>query len=158
MNSENPRQKKLRTGVKAKYTAYLDDLYIRINNNEIILMNDLISSYKISKQLSAILQSKKIIKKLSRHKYIWIGKKPSPEMVDMIIEVSRINAYNYQPKEVGQKEINFRTPIVKLNNKPVTKPVTKPLVKIIKPSTKIKEQKQNYSFSILWGLIKIQKS
>ena len=140
MNTENQRKKELRTGVKAKYTAYLNDLYIRIKNDEVILMNDLTSSYKIGKQCSPILQSKKIIKKLSRNKFLWIGKKPTPEMADMLIEVARINSYNYQQKEVGQKEIDFKTP--------VTKPIEKPEVKV---------EKKSFAVSLLWGMFKYQK-
>lgn len=167
MNTENQRQRELRTGVKAKYTAYLNELYIRINNDEIILMNELTSSYKIGKQASPILQSQKIIKKLSRNKFIWIGKKPNSEMVDMIIENARINSYEktYPTKEIGQKEIDFKTPVTKpietVIPKPVEKVIPKPVVRIMNPSIKsnpIKEEKKNIEFSIFWGLIKFQKS
>ena len=161
MNTENQRQRELRTGVKAKYTAYLNELYKQIKNNDVILMNDLTASYNIGKQASTILQSEKIIKKISRNKYIWIGRKPSSEMIDVMIEKARKNSYErlYPTKEIGQKKIDFKTPV----EKPIEKPVVKTVVRIInqsKPAIKseIKFEKQNYSFSILWGLIKIQKS
>ena len=157
MNTENQRKRELRTGVKAKYTAYLNELYKQIKNDDVILMNDLTASYNIGKQASTILQSEKIIKKISRNKYIWIGKKPSTEMIDVMIEKARKNSYErlYPTKETGQKQIDFKAPIAK--------PIEKPVVKIInqsKPAIKpeIKFEKQTYSFSIFWGLIKIQKS
>jgi hypothetical protein len=153
MNTENQRQRELRTGVKAKYTAYLNEIYKQIKNDEYINMNLLTSMYNIGKQASPILQSEKIIKKISKGKYIWIGKRPSSQMVDLIIERARMSSFErlYPANETGQKEINF--------NKAVNKPIQKPVVKILnerKPEIKI--EKQNYSFSIFWGLINIQKS
>jgi hypothetical protein len=152
MNKENQRQRELRTGVKAKYTAYLNEIYKQIQNDEYINMNLLTSMYNIGKQASPILQSEKIIKKISKGKYIWIGKRPSSQMVDLIIEKARMSSFErlYPAKETGQKQINF--------NKPVNKPIQKPVVKILNPSTEVKEQKQTYTFSIFWGLINIQKS
>ena len=155
MKTENQRQRELRTGVKAKYTAYLNDLYIRINNDEIILMNELASSYKIGKQCSPILQSKKIIKKLSRNKFIWIGKKPNSEMVDMIIEDARVSSYNgYKSKEVGQKEIDFKIPVTK---PVIAKPIEKPVVRILNSTPEVKVEKSKFSVSLLWGMFKYQK-
>ena len=161
MNTQNQRQRELRTGVKAKYTAYLNEIYKMIENDECINMNLLTSMYNIGKQASPILQSEKIIKKITKGKYIWIGKKPSSQMVDMIIEKARMSSFErlYPSKETGQKEIDFKTSI----EKPVEKPEVKPVVRIINPrktkiKTEVKVEKKNYSFSILWGLIKIQKS
>ena len=144
MNTQNQRQRELRTGVKAKYTAYLNEIYRQIENDECINMNLLTSMYNIGKQASPILQSEKIIKKITKGKYIWIGKRPSSQMVDLIIEKARMSSFErlYPAKEIPQKKMDVR----------------KPVVKIINPSTEAKEQKQNYSFSIFWGLIKIQKS
>ena len=157
MNTENQRQRELRTGVKAKYTAYLNEIYKQIENDEYLNMNLLTSMFNIGKQASPILQSEKIIKKISKGKYIWIGKKPSSQMVDRIIERARMSSFErlYPSKETVQKEIDFKTPI--------EKPVSKPVVRIInqrktKIKPEVKVEKKNYSFSILWGLIKIQKS
>ena len=152
MNTENQRQRELRTGVKAKYTAYLNEIYKQIENDECINMNLLTSMYNIGKQASPILQSEKIIKKITKGKYIWIGKRPSSQMVDLIIEKARMSSFErlYPAKETGQKQIDFKTP--------VTKPIQKPVVKILNQSKpEIKIQKHNYSFNMFWGLIKINK-
>lgn len=149
MNTENQRQRELRIGVKPKYTAYLNHIYEQIQNNNVVNMNLLTSMFNIGKQASPILQSEKIIKKISKGKYIWIGKKPSSQMADLIIERARFIQFErlYPSKETGQKEIQFNKPVVKILNQ------RKPVIK-----SEIKVEKQNYYFSIFWGLIKIQKS
>ena len=145
MNTENQRKRELRTGVKAKYTAYLNEIYKQIQNDEYINMNLLTSMFNIGKQASPILQSEKIIKKISKGKYIWIGKRPSSQMVDLIIERARMSSFErlYPAKETGQKEIEFNKPVLKILNE--RKPIAKPEI-------------QTYSLSIFWGLIKIKKS
>ena len=145
MNTENQRQRELRIGVKAKYTAYLNHIYEQIQNNNVVNMNLLTSMFNIGKQASPILQSEKIIKKISKGKYIWIGKRPSSQMVDLIIERARMSSFErlYPAKETGQKEIEFNKPVLKILNE--RKPIAKPEI-------------QTYSLSIFWGLIKIKKS
>lgn len=145
MNTENQRKRELRTGVKAKYTAYLNEIYKQIQNDECINMNLLTSMFNIGKQASPILQSEKIIKKITKGKYIWIGKRPSSQMVDLIIEKARMSSFErlYPAKETGQKEIEFNKPVLKILNE--RKPIVKPKI-------------QTYSLSIFWGLIKIKKS
>jgi hypothetical protein len=154
MNTENQRKRELRTGVKAKYTAYLNEIYKQIKNDEYINMNLLTSMFNIGKQASQILQSEKIIKKITKEKYIWIGKRPSSQMVDLIIERARMSSFErlYPAKETGQKQIDFKAPIAKPIDKPV--PEKSSVTKI----KELKEQKQNYSLSLFWGLIKISKS
>jgi len=149
MNTENQRKRELRTGVKAKYTAYLNEIYKQIQNDEYINMNLLTSMFNIGKQASPILQSEKIIKKISKGKYIWIGKRPSSQMVDLIIERARMSSFErlYPANETGQKEIEFN------------KPIEKPILKILNERKPIvKPEIQTYSLSIFWGLIKIKKS
>jgi hypothetical protein len=140
MNTENKRQRQLRSGVRAKYVAYLHEMYRLIERNESIGLNEVCASYKIGNRASAILQKEKIIKKIALGRYIWIGKKPSLDMVDMMIEKARQDSYK---KILKDKEVK----------------IEKPFVSILKPiKQEVKIENKNYSFSILWGLIKIQKS
>ena len=149
MNTENQRQRELRSGVKQKYTAYLNEMYKLTQNNEVIHVNNLCSSFKIGTRVNIILQNEKIIKKLGQSRYIWISKKPTSEMVDRVIEIQRY---------MSTKGINKNT-LINQNQIEFEKPVEKPIVRILNPTNKeVKIEKQNYSFSILWGLVKIQKS
>ena len=67
-----------------------------------------------------------------------------------------INSYNYQQKEVGQKEIDFKTPVTKPIEKPVVKILNKtPEVKVEKPEVKV--EKKSFAVSLLWGMFKYQK-
>lgn len=151
MNTENQRQHKVKIGVKEKYNAFLNIFYKKIENDEFINMNLLLSTYKVGRQVSPILQSEKIIKKIAHQKYIWIGKKPSSQMVDLIIEKSRFYSFE-RSQETKQTEIDFKTS--------VTKPIKKPAIEkySVTKIKELKEQKQNYSFSLFWGLVKINKS
>jgi hypothetical protein len=152
MKTESKRQNRINTITIKKYTFFLKEVYRQIQENEYIYMNRVCCDFKIGRHIPTILKEEKIIKKNSVNKYSWIGKKPSLQMVNLILKKGRIycDKSRYLSKETGQKEINFKTSVTKL--------IKKPVVKIVNPSTKIIEQKQNYSFSILWGLIKIQKS
>lgn len=147
MNTENQRQRQLRSGVKQKYTAYLQEMYRLTQANEIIHVNDLCSNFKIGTRINIILQNEKIIKKLGQGRYIWISKKPNNEMVDRIIEIQR-----YMSTEVINKNS-----LIQKNE--VQRTIEKPVVRILNPTKQeVKIENKNYSFSILWGLIKIEKS
>jgi hypothetical protein len=157
MKTQNERQRELRSGVKQKYTAYLNEMYKLTQNNEFIHVNNLCESFKIGTRINIILQNEKIIKKLGQGKYIWISKKPTIEMVDRVIEIQRYMSTKGINKNTlnNQKEIDFE--------KPVKKPIEKPVVRILNPTkeiinSEIKAENKKYSFSIFWGLVKIQKS
>jgi hypothetical protein len=157
MNTENKRQNRIPNLTKEKYTNFLNEVYTTLQDNNYINMNIICCDFKIGRQIPTMLTRQKIIKIIGRNKYIWIGKKPSSQMVNLIIEKARIYCAEskYKQKKTGQKEIDFKTPVIK----PVFKPVEKPIVRILNPTNKeVKIEKQNYSFSILWGLVKIQKS
>jgi hypothetical protein len=152
MKTESKRQNRMSTVTPKKYTFFLNEVYRQIQDNKYVYMHSICCDFKIGRHIPTILKQENIVKSNGINKYIWIGKKPSLQMANLIIEKGRIycDKTKYLIKETGQKEINFKTPVTKL--------IKKPSVKIVNPSTKLIEQKQNYSFSILWGLIKIQKS
>jgi len=159
MNTENQnqRQRDFRTGTVIKYYQCISEMNQKMAQGPINNIQQICNHFNISKRIPAILQEQKIVRKLSKRNYIWIGKKPSIDMAEKILEISRIKSLNYSKgiKAKGQREIQFEKPVVKILN---------PIKKEIKPEIKseikqeIKVEKQNYTFSILWGLIKIQKS
>ena len=156
MNTQNQRQNRIRIGLKSKYTFFLDEVYEQIRQNEYVHMRDICIKLKIGRQVQTILKQENIIKSIGINKYIWIGKKPSSKMVDLIIEKSRIYAYNkknYLSNKSGQTQINFKTQITKPNVKPVEKPV----VKILNSTPKVKVEKNKVTVSLFWGMFKYQK-
>ena len=147
MNTENQRNTKLRNGVNERYTSFLNELYYSIKNQENISLNNITTNNNVGTQLAVILKNLNIIKKTKHKKYIWIGKRPTPELVSILIEQARL--YNSKAankaKEIKQVEIEFKEPIRNL----------KPILNLHKE--KIEPNKNNLSFSLFWGLIKFNK-
>lgn len=120
--------KRVRKNPHLRYFEFLKDLKKQIDSKDEVSINDLATKHKIAKGQLMNLIDLKIIKKLSPRKFKWIAKRATLEMAKEIIKY--------------QRDRNFK--------------IKKPIVKIVNPSTEV--NKKNYSFSILWGLIKIKKS
>ena len=145
--TENKTQLQVRTGIHLRYKEFLNELYNKIQNDDYIRFNDLCSKYKVGSQLGVILKNLKIIERTTYKKYIWIGKTPSEQMVNVIIEEGKLyyaKKVNNKNKEILQTKADFKKQA----------PEKSSLTKI----KELKEQKQNYSLSLFWGLIKIKKS
>jgi hypothetical protein len=150
MNTQDTRNRISRFGVMEKYTNYLNELYNLLQNDENISMPSLSRKYKTGTQLSIVLQNLKIIKKISKNRYVWIGKKPSKEMVFKLIEECR-NYGNIKAKDIAERKIDFNNQIEIKFKEPVKRKYTK--------RQEIKQTENNiYSLNIFWGLIKIQKN
>lgn len=126
----NIRKHQLKTLIKIKYFNCLNEIYTQIKNKDRAYLDNICKSHSIAKGISTVMQEQKIIKKIARGKYIWIGNRPDFEMVEDIIEILRSKA-NYYDKRYKEQ-------------------VNAPEVKIVNKTT-------NKSFSLLWGLIKFNK-
>lgn len=139
--------KTIRKNASLRYLEFIKDLRNQIELNKEISINDLTSKHKIATGQLKNLNELKIIKKISPKKYKWIGAVPTLKMANKILEFQKNIVRNIKPcliNEVLQTKIDFKKP------DPDKSSITK-----IK---EIKVEKQNYTLSILWGLIKIQKS
>ena len=143
INFTQPVKNKVEINLEERYTNYLNELYKNFENNEYVDLYSATLKYKNGTQFSAILQHLKIIKKIEQKKFIWIGRKPSKQMVIKLIQESRL--YN-------SLAVNKYLDI----NKPITN-IPKPRTINVYPE-KIKQKNSSLSFTLFWGLIKIQKT
>jgi len=163
MNTESKRQNRLSIVTKEKYNFFLKEVYRQIQDNKYIYMHSICCDLKIGRHIPTILKQENIIKSNGVNKYIWIGKRPSSQMVNLIIEKGRIycDKTKYSSLETKQKQIDFKTsvtkPVLKLIEKPVAKPIEKPVVKILNKTPEVKVEKTKFSVSLLWGMFKYQK-
>jgi Ni,Fe-hydrogenase I large subunit len=144
---KEPVKNKFEINLEKRYNNYLNELYKIFENNKYVDLYSITSKYKNGNQFSAILQVLKIIKKIEQKKFIWVGRKPSKQMVVKLIQ--EIKLYNSVAKnkdlEIKKTDTNF-----KKSNQTPNKNIIKPLIKT-------RELNKNFSLSILWGLIKINK-
>jgi hypothetical protein len=130
----------IKRGADLRVFEFLKDLHNNVNNPNFIGLNSTAKKYKIGTCYGPTLKSLKIIKSISFKKYIWLAGKPTLLMSKKILKHYSENK-DKNILENEQVKINFDKPAKRKYNK-----------------KEIKFEKQNYSFSILWGLIKIQKS
>jgi hypothetical protein len=132
MQTQNKRQRIYRSGVVERYYNCLLTIHDNITYKEVTNMKDVCSFYRVSKAIPTLLQKAKIIQKIGRSSYIWIGNKPSIEMAEMLIEMARFTSYDYIKQNVKPDIIYDKKPVVKVEN-------------------------NKFSFSLFWGLIKFQR-
>lgn len=123
----NTRKHKLKTLMVFNYYKCISEMHNQITTKDKAYLDNICKSFVVAKGISAVMQEQKIIQKISRGKYNWIGNKPTLDMAENIIEILRAKA-NYYDKRYKEK-------------------VNAPEVKIVNKTT-------NKSFSLFWGLIK----
>jgi hypothetical protein len=135
MNTDNTKIV-VRANSKFRYLDFLKDVKMLIDENKYISFNDLAEKHKIARGQLLFMTELNIIKKISPKNFKWIGRKPSLEMANLILECQR------------KKYSNI--------NKPITN-IPRPKAINVFPE-KIKPKYSSLSFSLFWGLIKIQKT
>lgn len=134
MNTDNTKIV-VRANSKFRYFDFLKDVKLLIDENKYISFNDLAEKHKIARGQLLFMTELNIVKKISPKNFKWIGRKPSLEMANLILECQR-KKYS--------------------NIKPITN-IQKPRTINVYPE-KIKQKNSSLSFSLFWGLIKIQKT
>jgi len=140
--------KTIRKNASLRYLEFIKDLKNIIELNEDISISNLTDKHRIARGQLKNLNGLKIIKQISPRRFKWIGNMPTLKMAKEILEFQKNiekNRRQYLNIQWEQKQIDFKSPVIKKIKKEVL-------------PTEVKAQNKNYSFSLFWGLIKINKS
>jgi hypothetical protein len=133
----------VRSNAKFRYLAFLKDVNLSLKDSTELSFNGLAEKHKVARGLMVSVLELKIMKKISPRNFKWIGKRPSLEMANDILNHQRARTNARRNKEIFKpvEEQKVITDKIKTN--------------IRRPMPVVKEK--TVKISILWGLININK-